>query len=161
MYVNPLHYQGYTICMLTLYPLHYHGCTICMLTLYPLHYHGYTICMLTLYPLHYHGYTICMLTLYPLHYQGYTIPAGDILMLCPYLSHRNPESFPEPEKFNPVGHLTLVSSPPGMRHMGQSVPTQYGAKEYSLVQVFATGLNMSGFQSMQDCFFGEAVGGRM
>ena len=118
MYVNPLHYQGYTICMLTLYPLHYHGCTICMLTLYPLHYHGYTICMLTLYSLHYHGYTICMLTLYPLHYQGYTIPAGDILMLCPYLSHRNPESFPEPEKFNPVGHLTLVSSPPGMRHMG-------------------------------------------
>ena len=48
-----------------------------------------------------------------------------------------------------------------MRHTGQSVPTQYGAKEYSLaiVQVFATGLNISGFQSMQDYFFGGGGGG--
>ena len=52
---------------------------------------------------------VYMLTLYALHYQGYTIPAGDILMLCPYLSHRDPEPFPEPEKFNPVGHLASSS----------------------------------------------------
>ncbi|XP_064397824.1 24-hydroxycholesterol 7-alpha-hydroxylase-like [Halichondria panicea] len=32
---------------------------------------------------------------------GYTVPAGHLLMLSPYWSHRNPHKFPEPEKFKP------------------------------------------------------------
>jgi len=31
----------------------------------------------------------------------YTIPAGSILLMSPWVSHRDPRWFPEPEKFNP------------------------------------------------------------
>ncbi len=34
--------------------------------------------------------------------QGYTVQAGHLLMLSPYWSHRNPDKFPQPEKFQPV-----------------------------------------------------------
>jgi cytochrome P450 len=31
----------------------------------------------------------------------YTIPAGTTALIITYMLHRNPESFPQPEKFNP------------------------------------------------------------
>ncbi|KAL8173161.1 UNVERIFIED_CONTAM: hypothetical protein K2H54_041418 [Gekko kuhli] len=37
----------------------------------------------------------------PIKLQNFVIPAGDILMLSPYWSHRNPKYFPEPESFKP------------------------------------------------------------
>lgn len=30
------------------------------------------------------------------------IPKGDMLMVSPFWSHRNPKYFPEPDNFNPV-----------------------------------------------------------
>ncbi|XP_060113690.1 24-hydroxycholesterol 7-alpha-hydroxylase [Heteronotia binoei] len=37
----------------------------------------------------------------PIKLQNFVIPAGDMLMLSPYWSHRNPKYFPEPESFKP------------------------------------------------------------
>lgn len=34
--------------------------------------------------------------------QGYTVPAGHLMMLSPYWSHRDAEKFPDPENYNPV-----------------------------------------------------------
>ena len=34
--------------------------------------------------------------------QDYTIPAGHMMLLSPYWSHRNPKYFPEPDTFKPV-----------------------------------------------------------
>lgn len=34
-------------------------------------------------------------------YRGYTIPAGDIAMVCPPVSHRLPEAFKDPDEFQP------------------------------------------------------------
>ncbi|MFO7483910.1 cytochrome P450 [Oceanibaculum nanhaiense] len=33
--------------------------------------------------------------------RGYRIPKGATIMLCPYVMHRNPDYWPEPEKFDP------------------------------------------------------------
>ncbi|XP_074093206.1 24-hydroxycholesterol 7-alpha-hydroxylase [Macrotis lagotis] len=37
----------------------------------------------------------------PLKILNYTVPSGDILMMSPFWSHRNPKYFPEPEVFKP------------------------------------------------------------
>ncbi|XP_036406326.1 24-hydroxycholesterol 7-alpha-hydroxylase [Megalops cyprinoides] len=37
----------------------------------------------------------------PLKMQNYIIPPGDLLMLSPFWAHRNPQYFPDPEKFKP------------------------------------------------------------
>lgn len=34
--------------------------------------------------------------------KGYSIPAGSLLMLSPYWTHRNPAYFHNPNQFNPV-----------------------------------------------------------
>lgn len=39
--------------------------------------------------------------LVPMQYKGYTIPKGDVIMACPPVSHRLPEVYTNPEKFDP------------------------------------------------------------
>ncbi len=35
------------------------------------------------------------------HIGGYTIPAGSVVILSPYVTHRDPRWFPEPDRFDP------------------------------------------------------------
>ncbi|XP_036623686.1 24-hydroxycholesterol 7-alpha-hydroxylase [Trichosurus vulpecula] len=37
----------------------------------------------------------------PVKISNYTVPSGDLLMLSPFWTHRNPKYFPEPESFKP------------------------------------------------------------
>lgn len=39
--------------------------------------------------------------LYDWDYKGFTVEAGKNVMVCPYVSHKLPEHFPDPETFNP------------------------------------------------------------
>jgi len=39
--------------------------------------------------------------LYNWDYNGFTVEAGKNVMVCPYISHKLPEHFPDPETFNP------------------------------------------------------------
>ncbi len=60
-------------------------------------------------------YSLCLsfslsLSLSPHLPQGYTVPAGHLLMLSPYWSHRDAEKFPDPEKYNPVCAFHSASS---------------------------------------------------
>lgn len=41
--------------------------------------------------------------------QEYTIPEGHLMMLSPYWSHRDPQRFPDPERFNPVSITNSIS----------------------------------------------------
>src|SRR6185369_17811636 len=34
--------------------------------------------------------------------RGYRIPAGSIILMSPYISHRHEEFWPEPERFDPL-----------------------------------------------------------
>jgi cytochrome P450 len=47
----------------------------------------------------------------PMTIAGYDIPAGTFLTPCIYLAHRRPESWPEPERFNPDRFLGLKPDP--------------------------------------------------
>ena len=38
----------------------------------------------------------------PLHYAGHTVPAGTLAMVSPALSHRLPQVFADPERFDPA-----------------------------------------------------------
>jgi cytochrome P450 len=41
---------------------------------------------------------------------GYSVPAGTPVMLSPYITHRNPELYPEPERFRPERWVDLKPS---------------------------------------------------
>ena len=45
--------------------------------------------------------TLARTVVQPFTYKGYTIPVGDTIMLSPYVAHRVPEYFPDPERFDP------------------------------------------------------------
>jgi cytochrome P450 len=36
--------------------------------------------------------------------EGYHVPAGSLIVLSPYVTHRHPEVWPEPERFDPLRH---------------------------------------------------------
>ncbi|WP_184924316.1 cytochrome P450 [Kitasatospora gansuensis] len=56
---------------------------------------------------------------------GYRIEAGTDLLVCPYLTHRDPELWPEPEQFDPTRFTT-----PGRRpsHLGAYLPFGLGPR---------------------------------
>jgi len=41
---------------------------------------------------------------------GYTVPAGTPVMLSPYITHRNPELYPDPQRFRPERWANLTPS---------------------------------------------------
>lgn len=56
---------------------------------------------------------------------GHALPAGTDLLVCPYLTHRDPELWPEPEDFDPTRFTT-----PGRRpgHPGAYLPFGIGPR---------------------------------
>ncbi len=44
------------------------------------------------------------ITVHPLEFQGYSIPAGCRVLYSPYLTHRQPQIWPDPERFDPERH---------------------------------------------------------
>lgn len=56
---------------------------------------------------------------------GYTIEAGTDILICPYLTHRDPELWSDPEHFNPRRFLTPDGRPP---HTGAYFPFGIGPR---------------------------------
>ncbi|MFD6245612.1 cytochrome P450 [Streptomyces roseolus] len=56
---------------------------------------------------------------------GHALPAGTDLLVCPYLTHRDPELWPEPEDFDPT-RFTVPGRRPG--HPGAYLPFGIGPR---------------------------------
>ncbi|MEU4796699.1 cytochrome P450 [Streptomyces sp. NPDC023327] len=56
---------------------------------------------------------------------GYTIEAGTDILVCPYLTHRNPELWPDPEHFDPLRFITPSVRP---AHPGAYFPFGIGPR---------------------------------
>ncbi|WP_282692482.1 cytochrome P450 [Streptomyces sp. CC208A] len=56
---------------------------------------------------------------------GHAIPAGTDLLVCPYLTHRDPGLWPEPERFDPT-RFTIPGRHPG--HPGAYLPFGLGPR---------------------------------
>ncbi|WP_371583523.1 cytochrome P450 [Streptomyces sp. NBC_01314] len=56
---------------------------------------------------------------------GYTIEAGTDLLVCPYLTHRDPELWPDPERFDPRRFTTPAGRP---THPGAYFPFGIGPR---------------------------------
>ncbi|WP_149825299.1 cytochrome P450 [Streptomyces tailanensis] len=56
---------------------------------------------------------------------GYAVEAGTDLLVCPYLTHRDPELWPEPEHFDPRRFLTPGGCP---AHLGAYFPFGIGPR---------------------------------
>ena len=76
--------------------------------------------------------TLMRAVLEPFSYKGNTFVPGDTLVVSPYVSHRVPESFPEPERFDPDRPLP--------EHVFASIPFGGGKRKcvgnaFALLQV--------------------------
>ncbi|MFI6937250.1 cytochrome P450 [Streptomyces sp. NPDC050287] len=56
---------------------------------------------------------------------GYTVEAGTDILICPYLTHRDPELWPGPEHFDPRRFLTPAARP---SHPGAYLPFGIGPR---------------------------------
>lgn len=65
---------------------------------------------------------------------GTALPAGINLLFLPFLSHRNPDQFPEPEKFNPDRFINNTLSP-GCYFPFSIGPRDCIGKPFALLQV--------------------------
>src|SRR4029077_7414103 len=45
-------------------------------------------------------------------WKGYTVPAGSVVIYSPYITHRMPMYYPEPQRFRPERFDPAVSTPP-------------------------------------------------
>ena len=64
---------------------------------------------LRIYPIAF--FTLVRILQAPMQLMGYDFPAGTVLAPCIYLTHHNPEIYPEPKKFKPERFLTRKFSP--------------------------------------------------
>ena len=49
---------------------------------------------------------------------GYAVPSGATLVCCPYLLHRRPEVYPEPDRFLPDRHAATLA----VKGAGHTIP---------------------------------------
>ncbi|WP_031487214.1 cytochrome P450 [Streptomyces bicolor] len=56
---------------------------------------------------------------------GHTVAAGTDILVCPYLTHRDPQLWPDPERFDPLRFLTPGGRP---THPGAYLPFGIGSR---------------------------------